>query len=502
MKNIAIANGLSLAGYARADLAEGKSALDLVGEYARALPGVDRVCLLSPAGSKAQVPPVFVPVEQEDWSLPQFLRRLGELSSGYDNIFYFHADCPLLDTELSAKMLDSHVRYFADYTFADGYPGGLTPEILKTQLVPPLIALAGESGELPGRRTLFEVIQKDINAFEIETIISPQDLRLLRLDLAADCRSNFLLLERLVKRLQEQPHGGGEAVCRLVQEEPELLRTLPAYFNIQIVEGCPQLCSYCPYPQFGIRTTGKQAEMAAGDFERLAVKIHEFASEAVVSVSLWGEPAYHSRIADLIAVVQSLPGLKPLIETSGIGWKQADLAALARNGGCLPDWIVSLDAHAEESYQKLRGAGRGEALETVQSLLSYFPGHVYVQAVRMKENDEDLERFYQHWKDGPADVIVQKYDHFCGLLPDRRVSDLSPLKRSPCWHLKRDLNVLLDGRVPLCREDTGASLLLGNIFSDGPEAVWSAGEAYYRRHLREEYPELCRKCDEYYTYNF
>ena len=44
--------------------------------------------------------------------------------------------------------------------------------------------------------------------------------------------------------------------------------------------------------------------------------------------------------------------------------------------------------------------------------------------------------------------------------------------------------------------------LLGNLFSEGLESIWSAGEEFYLRHLRQDYPEMCRKCDEYYTYNF
>ena len=73
--------------------------------------------------------------------------------------------------------------------------------------------------------------------------------------------------------------------------------------------------------------------------------------------------------------------------------------------------------------------------------------------------------------------------------------------RVPCWHVKRDLSVLLDGTVPLCREDVGGELLLGNLFSDGLESVWERGERYYLLHLGASYPEMCRRCDEYYTYN-
>jgi len=127
---------------------------------------------------------------------------------------------------------------------------------------------------------------------------------------------------------------------------------------------------------------------------------------------------------------------------------------------------------------------------------------VHAQAVRMKENEEPLEEFYKAWKARTGKVIVQKYDHFCGLLPDRRVADLSPLKRFPCWHLKRDLAVLIDGRVPLCREDVGLTHPLGNVFEEDLASIWGRAEAFYLSHLREEYPQLCSACDEYYTFNF
>ena len=88
------------------------------------------------------------------------------------------------------------------------------------------------------------------------------------------------------------------------------------------------------------------------------------------------------------------------------------------------------------------------------------------------------------------------------MLPSRKVTDLTPLHRFPCWHLKRDVNVLLDGTVPVCREDLKGEHPLGNIFSDSFEQIWERGGEWYGRHIAEDYPRLCGDCDEYYTYNF
>ena len=99
----------------------------------------------------------------------------------------------------------NHRRYLADYTFADGYPYGLTPEILTMDTVGRLRGMASEGA--PDRETLFAVIQKDINSFDIETEISPIDMRMLRVSLSADIERNFLLLRRIVSRAGRTPRA-------------------------------------------------------------------------------------------------------------------------------------------------------------------------------------------------------------------------------------------------------------------------------------------------------
>ena len=78
-------------------------------------------------------------------------------------------------------------------------------------------------------------------------------------------------------------------------------RTLPAFFPIQIVERCPQACTYCPYPLFGGNILAKNGFMPVETFSGLARKIAAFAGDAVIDISLWGEPSLHPRIFDIIA---------------------------------------------------------------------------------------------------------------------------------------------------------------------------------------------------------
>ena len=479
--------------------------MDLALEAARRLEGVEGVLVYARAATaelEAAARGAAAPIRaREAWDPASLLRQALEDAKGYDHVYYLWADAPYLDLAVSARMMANHTRYYADYSFADGYPLGLCPEILKTAVLAPLAKLAEQHSGPLGRDLIFQVVQRDINAFDLETELSEVDLRSLRLTLAADTRRNFTLLQRL----EAEGVRNAADVTRVVTAKPGILRTLPAYCNVQIVEGCPQLCTYCPYPLSilrarGVTRPGKVDEMPAERFASLLDDLTGFAGDIVVSVSLWGEPSLHSRIADLVVDAAHRPGVTLHVETSGVGWA-TDALHRIHESGARPVWIVSLDAWGPEHYARMRGPGFTEALETAELLRRLYPESTYLQAVRVRGGEEDTESFYRGWKERGGKTIIQKYDSFAGRLEDRKVSDLSPVRRVPCWHVKRDLVVLMDGSAPMCRESLDAAQGPGNVFTDGVQAVWARGEELYALHLAERYPAICQGCDEYYTYN-
>ncbi|HVP17976.1 MAG TPA: spiro-SPASM protein, partial [Spirochaetia bacterium] len=445
-----------------------------------------------------ETPPDCRVIARSSWSIADLTAELEKASQGFEDLFYFFADSPFLDLSIAQRMHANHRKYWADYSFADGFPLGLAPEILRRETASRLRVMASSDAAAPDRETLFTVIKRDINSFDIETELAPTDLRLLRVSLFANTERNFLLLARIVEK------GGREAesICRVVQTEPGILRTLPAFFPIQVVERCPYACSYCPYPVFGGDVASRGGEMEPERFSHLAEKIAAFSGDAVIDISLWGEPSLHPRIFELISSVLGRQDLSLVIETSGVGWNPDVFARVRDAFAKPPTWIVSLDASTEEMYRRLRGAGFAQAVKTAETLLAAFPRTTWVQAVRMKDNEDDLEIFYKTWRTKTENVIIQKYDSFSALLPDRKVADLSPVRRFPCWHLKRDMAILIDGTVPLCREDVRIEHRLGNAFEDDLAVIWDRGEEPYRQHVLAKYPRICVGCDEYYTYNF
>ena len=502
MRNIAFINLTDINESCQTRILQGKTVSRLILEYCNALPDMDLI--IPVALSLGQLehfykeynPEKYVILEEN--SISALIRSLSEESINFDNAVYIWGDTPLLDITLTKKMFSNHYKYYADYSFADGFPYGLSPEILSGSCLKQLVPLSeGETAPI-GRDALFKCLQKDINAFDIETEISPCDMRLKRISLSTDTRRNLMQMQRIIE-------AGGTDSASILDMDADIekySRTLPAFFQIQLTETCFQSCSYCPYPAMNPdHRRGKKA-IPAEKMLDLARRIDAFAPDSSISLSLWGDPAAYDKLDQLLDSILADTGVKILIETSGLGWGRF----LEKNPACLHseriDWIFSLDAMDPELYRKLRGDGQEEVIQTIEAFRQHNQAHTWIQAVRMKENEDELEKFYRYWKEKTENVIIQKYDYFNGRLEERKVTDLSPVKRFPCWHLKREMAILVDGTVLLCREDLQKEQPLGNVFDQSLEELWKNGDPVFQDHIKSCYTGICENCDEYYTYNF
>jgi len=520
-------------------LAGGKNSVTLTLERARKFPNVAKTVVFGGEGRVAAalaelLPPDVIVESRPRWTVKGLLEGIAAHQEGCDLTFFAWLDCPFVDIEMAGRLADRHLRYAAEYSYADGWPYGLAPELLSSGTAAILAQIIGDDDTAVGRDALFWAIQKDINSFDIETEISTVDLRCHRLNLCADSKRNLLLLRRFIENCDSGAIPDISMVEKIIEEKPELLRTLPNFFPVQVYTGCPQSCAICAYPRIaGTDLSSRKDFMDAPQFETLLDKIIAFSGDAVIDLSLWGELSLHPHKLKLIELVLERPSLALIVETSGIGWKSDELedaATLARNAAAcsartspLPplSWIVSLDTLDAKRYGELRGQGFGEALECAKKLLALFPKDAYVQAVRTIGAEDDIEKFYRSWKESvdARNIIIQKYDDFCGYLPRLQASDISPVKRRPCWHLMRDMPILIDGTVPQCREnlralyavlkietdtgtDTESNNVMGNAFNDTLEKIWEHGYELYTQQCGKAFNKSCAGCDEYYTYNF
>ena len=293
-----------------------------------------------------------------------------------------------------------------------------------------------------------------------------------------------------------------KAFLDVIDTTAERTRTLAATLHVQVTDGVLQVPIWSPHGQFVAQPLGSHDFLDRVRWNSLLDRVLAWAGDVTVLPSFWGEPSLHPQILDLLSDALAKPGLKLCVETSGLGWGSVNLEALATASPSNLDWIVELDSDEPTTYQTMRGEGFSEAQAFTKRLIKLFPGRVWPQSVRMDLNEGEMEAFYQHWKREAGQVIIQKHNDFGGRLPRAKPSDLSPWQRHPCWHLARDLAVFLDGTVVVCRDDFLRTQPLGNLWSEDFPVVWARGNQLFGQHVRQDWPGVCRNCDEWYTFHF
>lgn len=471
---------------------------------------------ISASGINAEV------VERAAWSVTELFESFSTLSKekNADSIVYAWADCPFLNIEATKEIISTHRECLAEYTFADGYPDGLCPEEIDSGAASILLELsktgAASIGEKNVSRTsVFDLIKNDINSFEVETVIADDDASLFRISFNCATKGNSLGCEAMFKS-----GISGKTINQISAEacrNPEVLKTVPAYYSVQVTDKVLSKVIYHPDEMDSL--DGKRF-MPLEDFKKIIRKIADFSETAVVSLSAWGEATLHPDFVEMVKIVLAEPGLSVLVEgdCSNITEEMcAELksicsSAAPRKEGAQENaeimWLVALDAFSEKIYSKIHigEPGNFEKSKAAVALLEkYFPGNVYPQLTRMNENEPELEQFYRFWsgKNSPSKgkLTIQKYDNCFGSLPDRKPADLAPLERNVCWHLRRDMTILLDGSVPYARGKLKSDIL-GNLLSENIEEIWKKTDSEVKKQINHDYSGKCEKCDEYYTFNF
>ncbi len=468
--------------------------------------------------------------ELESVSLSNMLTDAKALcdSKKADYVVFAYDDLPFLDLELSKKMISSHIEYKAEYTFADGYPYGFTPEIIDRGSLGILAELSKTSQKELGdkamsRDSIYNLIKTDINSFEVEAELANEDWRIYRFAFHCACKDNFMQTKALYSLISDKENLSVDEKCQLASECPDCLKTVPGFYNIQIADFVHSNYIYLPYnsayeEKNKLSPTKTKTCMSYNDFSQLVEKIANFSDKAVISLSAWGEPFSNPDCLKMIEKVLSYPGLSVFIESDGLFIDEelcqklkmlVDSAEERSNGWQKLMIAISIDSFSAQTYCQLhQGVSENDfakAVNSVSILENAIPGMVYPQFVRINENEKELEGFFRYWneKTNPSggNFIIQKYDNFAGLLPDRKPADLSPLERLPCWHLRRDLNILSNGDVPACRAHV-LSGIIGNVFKDDLESLWHKTDDLLKNHIEKNYKEKCERCDESYTFNF
>lgn len=420
------------------------------------------------------------------------------------HIAVIKGDSPFFDTEVLKEMSEIHTKYLAEFTYSENLPEGFTCEIISGELMNQLPDIKEDS--LP----LSRVIKSNINQFDVELYYREPDIR--------DRRLSFRLSSARDRRIMENLADvkGGipcySEIRDIIKENPGTVFTAPSYLEIEITGECDLDCIFC-YRKALDRT---RHAMSIDTMKKIVEEMRQFSLPYTVCFGGSGEPTDHPDFYALMDIIcaESLAE-QLIIETNGIKGDANFKSYLSAPERSKIKVIINNNGMDKDSYKRLHGSDFFDRVfSNIVSLNELNSGgeRIYIQIMKINETDElnsgdkrsYLDRFYDFWEGHKVPIILQKQNTYSGRIMDRRYSDLSPLKRIPCWHLQRDLYILSDGTVAYCKQDIDGEKGYGNINSAPLADILSAQKKAFTENYSERFPSKpdCRNCDEWYTFNF
>ncbi|MBU1078191.1 MAG: spiro-SPASM protein [Spirochaetes bacterium] len=436
-------------------------------------------------------------------------RNINQLvnEKSIENIILCYIDSPLIDMTMLDRLYRAHKDNLAEYTFGDNFAGGLVPEILSREFIRKISEHQYKKPDVLSRN-VFDCIDADINKFFIEVEIAEVDLSLLRVEFTASNLRNFILLENLLKHTDKS--DGYKKYYEAIQKNPEILFIAPKYIEIEITNETN--ISSIIKPASAGKMTRRIKKMDLSLYKKIIDQVSDPWNDIIISYSLMGEPLLHPDILKFLDyAIEDNKIFTVIIETNGINLDQELIKKLSAYPAEKLVLLFHLDSIIRETYYKLNKTDDKDALDkTVKNINEFINYNEYnrlrsfVQITKIKENNLEIEDFYNFWQSKGVQVVIQKYNGYLGALEDRSVVDITPLDRVPCWHLQRDLEILVNGDVPVCKQDFDGKIIVGNLGKDPVKGIWDKIKKFYLYNYKAEYNKLkiCSSCDEWYTYNF
>lgn len=413
-------------------------------------------------------------------------------------IMIIHTDEPFIDLDLANNLSKIHTENIADFTMCENYPTGIGIEIISYDTLSRLALVSSGNNQFYSRSSIFDLISIDINSYDIEVEVCKYDMRRDRLELCVYDKRNFLICENIIKAL-ENKKCDFETLYEIIKNKPQVMRTIPAYIEIEITGKCDLTCIMCPRD----KTNRQNTFMSKENYYKIIDDISKWCEDCVVCISGMGEPFLHPDIIEMINYTISKEGLKLIVETSGLHFTKENADKVLKIFNNNFHIIFSLESTNNENYKKIRGK---DVFRQVEESIDYYISrqrdNTFISFTKMGETEDEIDAFYERWKNYQERIIILKYNDFRGHIKCTKSGDLSPIKRFPCWHLKRDMYINALCEAVLCKQDYKGEIVLGNVISDGIENCFEKGKDYFYKDYICQNIDYCLNCDEYYTYNF
>jgi len=408
-----------------------------------------------------------------------------------DNIIKIFADSPFIDSEIISEMLSIHTEYLAEFTYSENLPSGLSCEIFSSELIKMLPKT--DEKILP----ISDVVKKNINNFDVELYYKAPDLRDKRISFRSKNKRDKEIMEKMISNEKIPAYS---EIKERIENNPEILYIAPSYYEIELTgkRNFSGITSVFP------ALKEKRDNMQLPLLEKIISSADDFSHEYAVSFAGSGDPLNHSGFFKACDIVLKSPFLSMLIiETDAVFSDEAFFDYLSSKNDKRIKIIAEINGFDAETYERIHSSSNFDLAHKNILRLKEILGKesVYVQIQKINETETFLDKYYDFWEKEDFQIILMKQNTYLGLLENRKYYDLSPIERTPCWHLQRDLFILADGRVPFCRQEIDPKLA-DSVSENSLREIWNKRKKYFIDNYNKNYPSSpnCSICDEWYSF--
>lgn len=439
------------------------------------------------------------------WPWETETKQMEALLKEFEHLAYLPGIYPLLDLASSYTLYQMHYEYLADFSYIENMPPGsyvyfYSYMLLKNETFQEI------KEDFPKEASLSEYIKKNLNQFHVEIHWEEPDLRLLRLDFScATTRSmvktvKFLdLIDKNEPLMPQLEH--------YFKKNPSLLFFWPSYIELEIYSGCEYKCLFCPR-QYSEQKTYK---MNLQNLNKILEFCEKGAQDTTICLGGMGEPLEHEEALSFCEQILQKDSVKELIvETNGY-YLEKILKLLDIPEVKKLKIIVNLSSL--KNYAHLHGASTEKKEKVLQNLkiwnqkikekdLTHYK-ITWMQVLKITDNEDEVDELYHFCEQEGMNFLFQKYNRYIDLMPERRVSDMTPLERFFCWHLRRDLFIRANGEVAFCKQDVLNKASRGNLNEKDLESIWISQKNDWEKNYLGVLSKIpnCEACDEYFTFN-
>ena len=270
---------------------------------------------------------------------------------------------------------------------------------------------------------------------------------------------------------------------------------VPINLDIELTTRCNLKCIMCPHSF----NPPKTQDLPIDDVKKI---IDEFIEKGGLAIKFCylGEPLLYTDLIEVIKYAKEKGIIETIIATNGTLLTTKISSELIRAG--LDFIIFSVDSRFEDTYERIRVNGNFHkvrqnisSLFTLRTLMNSNTPKIQIQAIPMDINKCEINSGqYKDFWESFCDII--RISPFC--LDYKNIREIGETPDFFCPSPFRRITIRVNGDIAVCCGSRNDNKILGNIYDNSLEEIWTGVRFNHIRNLMKEHKshliDCCKTC--------